>query len=374
MRRNSLGTLPAKVAASLFLMAAASACGGDLTERPFAKSQGPQQYQRVVTVRLISLNGLPDSANQQFRSALAASGSKRNIAIIEGASAPSPLGLKGKFKIHDGGTQVGLFSGWVLSDATGRVLHRLTAEEIAPAAAGEMWRAITPAVLQRVAASTAESLSSRLSQLGYATQPGGVPPPLDSFVLARPGAEKDIDLETLLGPGRDEPAILAASRPIPEAHGQVSNVKTFDDEATANGDADFAETGSKSTATRATSDPVIKAVAVVPVKGSPGSGNADLTDAMRHTLKIAGWPVVKAPRADALTIGGKVKVGKTAGATQQVSIAWVVSAPNGKILGTITQANTIPAGAIDQGWGDDAVLVAEAAATGIFDLVQKLRQ
>ena len=66
-------------------------------------------------------------------------------------------------------------------------------------------------MLQRVAAYTAESLSSRLSQLGYATQVGGLPPPLDSFAQAQPGAEKDIDYETLQGPGRVDPAVLAAA-------------------------------------------------------------------------------------------------------------------------------------------------------------------
>jgi hypothetical protein len=88
---------------------------------------------------------------------------------------------------------------------------------------------------------------------------------------------------------------------------------------------------------------------------------------------LAGWPVISAPRADALTIGGKVKVDDAAGNAQRVSLAWTVSAPDGKVLGTISQSNTVPAGSIDLGWGDTAVMVAEAAALGIFDLVKKLR-
>src|SRR3546814_1904922 len=44
---------------------------------------------------------------------------------------------------------------------------------------------ISPTVLQRIAAYTAESLSSRLSQLGYATEVGGIPPPLETYAQAR---------------------------------------------------------------------------------------------------------------------------------------------------------------------------------------------
>ena len=77
-----------------------------------------------------------------------------------------------------------------------------------------------PVVLGRVAAYTAENLSSRLSQLGYATQIGGVPPPVDAFAQAMPGAEKDIDFETLLGPGRGDPAVMAAASPALDPHTQ----------------------------------------------------------------------------------------------------------------------------------------------------------
>ena len=81
------------------------------------------------------------------------------------------------------------------------MLHTISAEEVAPGSpAGDPWLQVTPAVLQRVAAYTAESLSSRLSQLGYATEVGGIPPPLETYAKAGPDADKDIDYETLYGP------------------------------------------------------------------------------------------------------------------------------------------------------------------------------
>ena len=67
----------------------------------------------------------------------------------------------------------------------------------------------------------------------------------------------------------------------------------------------------------------IRAVAVVPVKGSPGGGDAELTAAMRKTLSAAGWPVVSKPQPDALTVVGRVKV-EPKGEGQTVSLRWEV--------------------------------------------------
>jgi hypothetical protein len=116
----------------------------------------------------------------------------------------------------------------------------------------------------------------------------------------------------------------------------------------------------------------IRAVAVVPVKGSPGGGDAELTAAMRKTLSAAGWPVVSKPQPDALTVVGRVKV-VTKGEAQSVSLRWEVKSPNGKTLGDVKQANDVPLGSLDQGWGPAAAAVAEAAATGIFDIVKRYR-
>jgi hypothetical protein len=59
--------------------------------------------------------------------------------------------------------------------------------------------------------------------------------------------------------------------------------------------------------------------------------------------------------------------------TQSVSLRWLVKSPTGKVLGDVKQANDIPAGSLDGGWGGAATAVAEAAATGIFDVVKRYR-
>jgi len=360
-------------ALGLFVLLASCAGGGGAS-KPFAKVDGSPNGKPAPPITLVSVSGLPDDKMRTFREALSASAGKRDIAIVEGAFDSGTFGLSGSFALRPAGGEVDLAYNWTLTDKAGTVLHTIVADERAPATGADAWTAITPLVLGRAAAYTAESLSSRLAQLGYATQVGGIPPPVDAFAMAMPGAENDIDYETLLGPGRGDPSVMAAANPPADPHVQrIGPEEPVHDIAMAGAEAEDAQAGKAEAEKAAKADYQIKAVAVMPVKGSPGDGNAQLTEAMRQTLRLAGWPVISAPRADALTIGGKVKLDDAGGNAQRVSLAWTISAPNGKVLGTISQSNTVPTGSIDLGWGDTAVQVAEAAALGIFDLVKKLR-
>ncbi len=117
----------------------------------------------------------------------------------------------------------------------------------------------------------------------------------------------------------------------------------------------------------------IRAVAVPSVQGAKGAGNAELTKAMRAVLAEAGWPVVGAPAADALMIRGVVKIGAAKGSVQTVGLEWVVTTPDGKRLGDVQQSNEVPAGSLDKGWGENARFASEAAAEGIFKLIEKYR-
>ena len=64
---------------------------------------------------------------------------------------------------------------------------------------------------------------------------------------------------------------------------------------------------------------------------------------------------------------------KPKGTSQKVALSWVVETPQGKSLGDVKQANSVPTGSLDQGWGEAATVVAEAAAGGIFDIIKKYR-
>jgi hypothetical protein len=193
-----------------------------------------------------------------------------------------------------------------------------------------------------------------------------VKPPWEALVKAGPGAENDLDLNTLNGPGVQP---LEPAPPPPEELRPAAEPGSDDVAVVA------PEQGEKPKAaeTPKKKGVVIKAVALTTVTGAPGKGNAELASAMRDVLKQAGWPVLTAKREDALTITGKVGLAAASGGAQKVRIAWVVMSPDGKVLGDVVQENDVPAGSLDAGFGEDARFVAEAAATGVFDLIQKFR-
>lgn len=179
-----------------------------------------------------------------------------------------------------------------------------------------------------------------------------VAPPWETMVKAGPGAVNDLDLETLQGP-QQQAAIAGdatAEPPLQQSDEPKAEEPTAKKAAVA-----------------------IKAVVVGEVTGSPATGNKQLADAMRDTLKKAGWPVRPKKAADTLVITGKVRIGQPRGPVQTVSLAWEVLDPAGKSLGLVSQTNDVPSGSLDAGWGENATAAVEAAATGIFALIDKLR-
>lgn len=190
-------------------------------------------------------------------------------------------------------------------------------------------------------------------------------PPAEAFKPAGPGAEKDVDYETVYGPG-----ILAppGSAEVPVDQAAVQPEAPPEDPAAAT-----PETPSTKPAEQKSAAREIKAVSVTAVKGAPGQGNSELTAAMKKTLRSAGWPVIDAPREDAITIAGNVSLGEVKGKGQTVALSWTVKTYDGTVLGTIKQANTVPAGSLDKSWGEAAGYAAEAGATGIYDLIKRYR-
>ncbi len=118
----------------------------------------------------------------------------------------------------------------------------------------------------------------------------------------------------------------------------------------------------------------ISSVAVLGVKGAPGKGNAELARALRLVLRKAGWPVTTRKRPDAMWVTGRVEMGPKTPRGQRVRLKWTVRAPNGRLLGVIDQSNVVPSGALDKGFGADALPAAQGAAEGIFKIVRQLKR
>lgn len=183
-------------------------------------------------------------------------------------------------------------------------------------------------------------------------------PPWEALVQAGPGADNDLDFETLDGPLAQPRAPDATEPAAPE-------------QAIENADGGQAQAADVPKPRK--TGPAIKAVAVPVVIGAKGKGNSELTAAMRNVLKEAGWPVQAGRSTDALLITGKVTLGSAEGPEQKVKLVWTVAGPDGKVLGEIVQENAVATGSLDQGWGENAQFASEAAAEGIFKLIQGFR-
>ena len=194
-------------------------------------------------------------------------------------------------------------------------------------------------------------------------------PPWEAMVKAGPGAEKELDLETLNGPN-PHPLLMGGQVPTPADGAQTAQAAPAPD---ANPSvAAPPELAAKAAAPNANATP-IKAVAVLGVSGASPQGDKELTAAMRKILKQSGWPVLDRPRKDALNIQGTVALEAAQGANQTVRLDWVVTAPRGKVLGHVSQANQVPAHSLDASWGAAAGYATQAAADGIFKLIGQYR-
>ncbi|MFO1132994.1 MAG: hypothetical protein U1E16_13400 [Hyphomicrobiales bacterium] len=404
------GWLATALVAVFAVLLTACSAGSILTDsgpsantNPKGKTVPPVAYQQIA--------GIPPDKLAAFKQSLATAGGQHDIGFVEGNLGSGMFSLGGSIRAIPGNAGVRVVYEWQFRDADGVLIDTLTGEDNAGVYSGpDPWGAVTPDVLDRVARRTADLMAQKLAAMGYAARLASLTaPPPELFARAGPTAGRQIDFETVHGPGlaeigttelanadqvvehEDIKPWVAAVSPLPGEElmpkiavsddGRAAEPPATDDTgetvlAAAEPVDTPAEPAKQATPVPATAKPgqqAIRAVAVVPVSGSPGNGDDELTAAMRATLSEAGWPVVSKPQADAITIEGHVKMAAKDGKTQSVSLRWVVKSPTGKVLGDVKQANDVPAGSLDGGWGGAATAVAQAAATGIFDVVKRYR-
>lgn len=428
-----------RTAAGLFVLLASLAmlagCAANPSQ-PFAKSSsgGDGTGRLPPTIAIISMNGVPPDRAAILSDALAEEAGQRDIAIVQGNFSDG-YQLAGNFQAIFEGSGVRVVYEWLLTGNTGGELHRINGQELVAAPNSDPWAGVSDIILKRIASITAESLSTRLAQLGFRVRQVGVLPPTHTYAQAGPNAENEIDLETYYGAGSplatasitpdelysmtpgelDERLTLAAqqqatdrlraagitsldelmgetddpidlarattttktsigSRKASRLAGALTPLPDREQLATARPAPDVkTDLASKGSLAKKSSDDGINKVALVGVTGSPGRGNDELVVAMRKVLRKAGWPVVKKPGRTTLSISGQVVLAEPRSGVQQVKLAWAVKLPTGKVLGTVSQANDVPAGSLDKAWGNTARYAAEAAAEGIFNLVEQAR-
>jgi hypothetical protein len=404
------------------LVFALASCAANPSQ-PFAKSTPSASGAGRIPppIAIISMNGVPPAKAGVLADALADAAGQRDIAIVQGNFSDG-YQLAGNFQAVSEGGGVRIVYQWSLTGNTGGELHRINGQELVPASGADPWAGVSDVIIKRIASLTAESLSTKLAQLGFKVRQAGVLPPSHTFAQAGPNAEKELDLETYYGPNSPftiasitpnelytltpeqlDARLTAAAQKQAQERLAAAGVTSLDDlmgepggssgEEERGGRKQVAALEDTPTPGReqlATAQPApdpktelaskdkvsavaIDKVALVAVTGSPGRGNDELFRAMRKVLRQAGWPVVKKPGKSTLSISGRVDLKETTNGVQQVKLAWAVKLPTGKVLGTVRQSNDVPAGSLNEGWGQTAGFAAEAAAEGIFKLVEGVR-
>lgn len=402
------------VLALLGLLLASCSSAGSLLSDSAPASGGNPKGKTVPPVAYQQITGIPPGKLSELKQSLSSAGGQHDIGFVEGSFQSGVFTLGGSIRAMPGNAGVRVVYEWQFRDGDGVLIDTISGEDNAGVYTGsDPWGAVTTDVLDRIARRTADVMAQKLSAMGYAARLSGLTaPPPDFFARAGPEAGRQIDFETVHGPGlaaigttqlanadqlvehEEIKPWVAAVSPIPGEQtmpevtvsdsGRAATPPDTDDTgdpiapvaSRASPETQKPAAGQAATPVPATAKPgqkAIRAVAVVPVRGSPGGGDAELTAALRKVLSEAGWPVVSKPQPDAITIEGHVKLANKDAKTQSVALRWLVKSPSGKVLGDVKQANDVPAGALDAGWGGAATVVAEAAATGIFDVVKRYR-
>jgi hypothetical protein len=115
----------------------------------------------------------------------------------------------------------------------------------------------------------------------------------------------------------------------------------------------------------------VRGVSVWGVDGAPGDGKLALKRALEFILRENGVPIVERDTPEALVVSGTVSLAKPVSGVQLIRLRWVLLMPDGSELGTVEQENQIPAGSLDNNWGEAAIFAAEGAFEGLAALLEK---
>ncbi len=112
---------------------------------------------------------------------------------------------------------------------------------------------------------------------------------------------------------------------------------------------------------------------ILPITGLPGDGGTSLPRALKAALAAVDLTVAEEAGAEGLLIACEVDLGPPRGGLQEIAVTWaVIRASDNAELGRIEQQNAVPAGSLDGPWGATARGIAQGAAFGILELVERL--
>lgn len=299
--------------AALFAALSAAGCASSSLGTVFSGDNSDTPRTPVTFAPII---GAPGEISGELSGHLAAEARKQNIPVVDGDGERAQYTIRGYLAASQEPDGNKLAYIWDVTDPSGQRVHRILGEETAPAGEGDAWSAFDQEALQKIAAETAGDLASWLPEQGTAA-------------TARPAA----------GTTEETPQQQASP---PRAADETRTASISPDEVVAH---------------------------VSPVENAPGDGETSLTRALRKQLSGKGVELAGSPSDGVYTVRGSVNLGAPSGGQQDIEIDWRVIDPEGQRLGTVSQANKVPEGALDGEWGPIAEAAASAAADGIIELL-----
>lgn len=109
------------------------------------------------------------------------------------------------------------------------------------------------------------------------------------------------------------------------------------------------------------------------VSGAPGDGNRALALALEGALRAKGAQIEKTKTAKAWRVDCAVSVSRLSATEDRVRLVWTLVAEDGKEAGTLVQENPVERGRLGRKWGATAAYAAEAAADGMWQVLQQIR-
>lgn len=117
----------------------------------------------------------------------------------------------------------------------------------------------------------------------------------------------------------------------------------------------------------------LPSAAVAPISGAPGDGARALDRSIRAALEREGVVIVEGAATAEFRVTGQVALAPAPRNQQRVEITWIVARADGLELGRVAQLNEVPRGSLDGLWGDVAPIVAEQAAAGVAEVINRHR-
>lgn len=299
--------------------------------------QNAQLSAQAKPISFAPIIGAPAKVSSKMSEELVAAAGSKGLKIEP--SGGSGYTVRGYLVAASAQTGTKLSYIWDIRDQNGQRAERFQGDELIEGKkGGDPWALVDDAAIKRIAASTADKISTWM--YGAANTPT---PETAANTASAPQQQASIA-------GNAQAPQQQPAAPQPVVQQTSVSVATAQPEPASTGEI----------------------IAVVqPVTGAPGDGEQSLTTAMKKHLTSAGVKLTEQASGSVYTVRGTVELGAADGGQQPITIRWLVVDPNGEQIDkAVVQRNRIPAGSLDGPWGQVADLAASEAAKSVAKLIR----